>query len=161
MCSSDLTLTDNCPNLIKIKTEKIEIKSFNKNEKVVQNHGNNSSDIFGNIPQNISENVPLQNSYHSPRCISAFIKYFVSYYIIQPYELKDEKLQNATYALLETLVFRRLNSRIFRYSSKNLKVGLMYLSMLIFFLYVLFYSILVFISYILFFFCRIDTKKLF
>ena len=121
--------------------EKIQIKSFNKNEKVVQNHGNNSSEISGNIPQNISENVPLQNSYHSPRCISAFIKYFVSYYIIQPYELKDEKLQNATYALLETLVFRRLNSRIFRYSSKSLKVGLMYLSMLIFFLYVFSYSI--------------------
>ena len=141
--------------------EKIQIKSFNKEEKVVQNHGNNSSEISGNIPQNISENVPLQNSYHSPRCISAFIKYFVSYYIIQPYELKDEKLQNATYALLETLVFRRLNSRIFRYSSKSLKVGLMYLSMLIFFLYVWSYSILVFIYYILFFFCRIVTKKLF
>ena len=118
------TRVDNCSNLVEIKTEKIEIKSFNKNEKVVENHEKKSSKISGNIPQNDLEKVPLQNSYHSPRCIAAFIKYFVSYYIIQPYELNDQNLQIATYALIETLLFRRLNSRIFRYTSKNLKVWL-------------------------------------
>ena len=82
-----------------------------------------------NIPENFRENVPentleniVQSSYHSPRCVAAFIKYFRLYYLVQPYDIQGDSLIDALNALLENLIFRRLNDRIFRYTSQQLKV---------------------------------------
>ena len=85
-----------------------------------------SPEYVKNVPVTapLSPPLPLPLSLHSPRCISAFIEYFCTYYLIDPYELtgENEKLLEALRMIMEESVYRRLNSRVFRYTTQDLKV---------------------------------------
>lgn len=74
------------------------------------NSGSNNSNKNSNDNNNIKD--PLLN----PKCISAFIKYFALNVIAVTYSLALSQ-QDALFTLTETLIYKRISTRIFRYSS--------------------------------------------